>query len=182
MSCLATTFCTVSTILVGSSRREAMSSLAMSCPVKSQHSRCSLSAATVVMTWCGGAPRKTQKQQHKHHDNGTTAHNGNMFLSPFQDSTQHLSETVHRRFTTNSNTAIGRGWSKFHTSSNLPVRVPRSCHCPRRRKRKATRGSVWQQLLKWCSYPARRNAMSCLAMSCALERHHGRNSKGPPQS
>ena len=123
MSCLATTFCTVSTILVGSSRREAMSSLAMSCPVKSQHSRCSLSAATVVMTWCGGAPRKTQKQQHKHHDNGTTAHNGNMFLSPFQDSTQHLSETVHRRFTTNSNTAIGRGWSKFHTSSNLPVRA-----------------------------------------------------------
>ena len=108
-------------------------------PVKSQHSRCSQSAATVVMTWCGGAPRKTQKQQHKHHDNGTTAHNGNMFLSPFQDSTQHLSETVHRRFTTNSNTVIGRGWSKFHTSSNLPVRVPRSCHCPRRRKRKSNK-------------------------------------------
>ena len=130
MSCLATTFCTVSTILVVSSRREAMSSL--SCPVKSQHSRCSQSAATVLMTWCDGAPRKTQ-QQHKHHDNGTPAHDANMFLSPFQDSTQHLSETVQRRSTTNSNTVIGRGWSKFHTSSNLPVRVPRSCHCPRHR-------------------------------------------------
>ena len=57
MSCLATTFCTVSTILVVSSKREAMSSLAMSCPVKSQHSRCSQSAATVLMTWCGGAPQ-----------------------------------------------------------------------------------------------------------------------------
>ena len=60
--------------------------------------------------------------------------------------------------------------------------MPRSCHCPRHLKRKATRGSVWQQYMKWCSHPARRNAMSCLAMSCPLERHHGRYSKGPPQS
>ena len=148
-------------------RRKTMSCLSMSYPVTSQHSRCSQSAATVLMTWCGGA---------------TGADDANMFLSPFQDSTQHPSGTVQRPFTTNSNIVIGRGWSKFHTSSDLPVRVPRSCHCPRHRKRKAMSGSVWQQHMNWCSHPARRNAMSCLAMSCALERHHGRNSKGPPQS
>ena len=100
-----------------------------------------------------------------------------MIFSPFQDSTQHPSETVQRRFTTNSIIVTGRGWSKFHTLTDLPVRVPRSCHCPRHRKRKATRGSVWQQHMNWCSHPARRNAMSCLVMSCPLELHHSRYSK-----
>ena len=28
---------------------------------------------TVLMTWCGGAPRKTHTQQHKHHDSGKAA-------------------------------------------------------------------------------------------------------------
>ena len=77
-------------------------------------------------------PFKTQL-----HPVRSTAHDANMFLSPFQDSTQHPSGTVQRQFTTNSNIVIGRGWSKFHTSSDLPVRVPRSCHCPRHRKRKS---------------------------------------------
>ena len=53
-----------------------MSCLAMSCPIKSQHSCYSQGAATVLMTWCGGAPGKTQKQQHKHHDSGKAASPG----------------------------------------------------------------------------------------------------------
>ena len=48
--CLATTCCMVSTFLLVSSRRNAMSCLAMSCVVKSQHGRCSQGAATVLMT------------------------------------------------------------------------------------------------------------------------------------
>ena len=89
---------------------------------------------------------------------------------------QHPSETVQRRFTTNSNIVMGRGWSKFHTLSDLPVRVPRSCHCPHHFKQKTMRSSVWQQHMKWCSHPARRNAMSCRHV-CPLKRHHGRDSK-----
>ena len=47
----------VSTVLLISSKWNATSCLATSCLVKSQHSRCSQSAATVLMTWCGGAPQ-----------------------------------------------------------------------------------------------------------------------------
>ena len=55
--CLASTCCMVSTVLVVSSKRETMSSLATSCLVKSQHSRYSQGAAAIRMTWCGGAPQ-----------------------------------------------------------------------------------------------------------------------------
>ena len=77
---------------------------------------------------------------------------------------------------------MGRGWSKFHTLSDLPVRVPRSCHCPRLLKQKAMRSSVWQQHMKWCSHPARRNAISCLAMYALWNDITVVIRKAPPQS
>ena len=55
--CLATTFCVVSTVLLVSSRRSAMPCLAASCPIKQHHGRYSQSAARVLKTRCGGAPR-----------------------------------------------------------------------------------------------------------------------------
>ena len=69
--------CGIHTLLV-SSRRNAVSCLAASCPIKQHHGRYSQRAATVMITRCGGAlqPRKCQWReiQSVQFDSGTVPH------------------------------------------------------------------------------------------------------------